>query len=245
MTDEQHWAAQGGIRARFENIGRERPDVVLMAPYMSYLLLLALVGFFPPQLEWVAIVLRGVGSLFVAWLFLPHMPSWGKPYIWIAVPAGAFAAWGWIVGDYYFESIGLGGRLPGFPGEKVVEDPRAVLGAYKLFWTTSILRIVVACTAVPVVEELFWRAFLLRAMINWNRFERVPLGAFTWFSFVGTALLSTVQHPDNWAVSIPCWFFFNALFIWTRSIWCLIIVHGVTNLLLYYYVVRVGDWSFW
>jgi membrane protease YdiL (CAAX protease family) len=238
-------ATSGSLRSQIDTIGRTRPDMVLMAPYMVYLVLLTLVSVFPPELEWLAIVLRGVGSLAVVAIFLPYMPSWGRPMMWIAVPAGMFAAWGWVAGQYLADDLGMGGRLPGFPGQKEVVDPRDALGASNLFWTTTVLRIVVACTAVPVVEELFWRAFLLRAFIRWDRFETLPMNAFTWFSFLGTSLLSTVQHPDNWFVSILCWMFFNALFLWTRSIWCLVVVHAVTNFALYYYVVRVGDWSFW
>ena len=103
----------------------------------------------------------------------------------------------------------------------------------------------VACTAVPVVEELFWRAFLLRALIDWQNFERIPLGTFTWLSFLGTAAISTLQHPDNWGVSVLCWMAFNAVFYWTRSILCLVLLHGFTNLALYLMVLRVGDWAFW
>ncbi|MGE3181378.1 MAG: CAAX prenyl protease-related protein [Phycisphaerae bacterium] len=238
-------APANSFSAYIDKVGRNQPDIVLMAPYMTYLVLLALVSFFPPELEWIPIVIRGVGSLLVAFLFLPYMPSWGKPYMWIAVPAGLFAAWGWVAGDYFFEAIGLGGRLPGFPGEPSVHDLRHTIGAYHLFRATVILKILVACTAVPVVEELFWRAFLLRALIKWDRFDTIPLGKFTWFSFIGTALISTVQHPDNWMISIFCWLFFNLLFYWTRSIWCLVIVHSVTNFALYFYVVKTNDWSFW
>ena len=94
----------------------------------------------------------------------------------------------------------------------------------------------------------FWidaGAFLLRWLIDRDNFERVPLGKFTWFSFLATSLLSTIQHPDNWAVSIFCWMLFNALFYWTRSIKCLVLVHALTNLLLYLYVLKVDDWAFW
>jgi CAAX prenyl protease-like protein len=114
------------------------------------------------------------------------------------------------------------------------------LGEGVLFWANSLTRIAVAITAVPVVEEIFWRAFLLRALIDWNNFEKLPLGAFTWMSFLGTALLSTVQHPDTWVVSIFCWFAFNGLMYWTRSLLCLVICHGVTNLVLYAWVLFVG-----
>jgi CAAX prenyl protease-like protein len=228
-----------------DELGRTRPDIVLLAPYMTYLVLLGLASVVPPAWEWAAIAARGAGSLAVVWLFRRHLPPWGRPHWLIAIAAGFAAAWLWCVGQYAFDAIGLGGRLPLYPGEKVVLDPRTLIGARGLFWSTVGLRIAVAVTAVPVVEELFWRAFLLRALVNWQEFERVPLGQFTWFSFVGTALLSTIQHPDNWAVSILCWFFFNALFYWTRSILCLVLVHAITNLVLYVHVVRAQDWAFW
>jgi membrane protease YdiL (CAAX protease family) len=231
--------------SRLDPLWRSRPDIVLMAPYMTYLLLLALVRVVPAEWEWAAIAIRGVGALWVCWLVRKHLPPWGAPRWLIAIPAGFLAAWLWYVGQYVFDDFGWGGRLPLFPGAKVVVDPRDALGSTELFWGTVVLRIGVACTAVPIVEELFWRAFLLRALISWSDFERVPLGRFTWFSFVGTALLSTLQHPDNWAVSILCWFFYNALFYWTRSILCLVIVHAVTNFVLYLHVVRVDDWAFW
>lgn len=234
-----------GWSARIDELGRTRPDIVLVAPYMAYLVLLGLVSIVPPTWQAGAIVLRGVGSLWVVWLLRKHLPPWGQPRWLIAIPAGFFAAGLWYVGQYLFDGIGLGGRLPLYPGEKVLVDPRDALGAYKLFWATAGLRIAVAITAVPIVEELFWRAFLLRAMINWHDFDRIPLGKFTWISFLGTSLLSTLQHPDNWAVSILCWLFYNALFCWTRSILCLIIVHAITNLVLYMHVMRVGDWAFW
>ncbi|MGD8450548.1 MAG: CAAX prenyl protease-related protein [Phycisphaerae bacterium] len=230
---------------RLDDLGRTRPDIVLMAPYMAYLLLLGLVGLVPPSWEWVATIIRGVGSLTVVWVLRKHLPAWGRPHWLLAIAAGIFAAWLWYVGQYVFNDIGLGGRLPVFPGEKSVEDPRDVLGAHTLFRATVALRILVAITAVPIVEELFWRAFMLRALINWQEFERVPIGRFTWFSFIGTSLLSTLQHPDNWGVSIFCWLLFNGLFYWKRSILFLVIVHAVTNLVLYIHVIHVGDWQFW
>ena len=233
------------LQSRIDQLGRTRPDVVLIAPYMVYLVLLGLVNVVPPTWLPVAHAIRGVGALSVVWLFRKHLPPWGRPHWMIAILGGFFAAWLWYQGQYIFNGLGLGGRLPLYPGELIVVDPRDALGAQGLFWTTVVLKIGVAVTAVPIVEELLWRAFLLRALINWNEFERLPLGKFTLISFLGTSLLSTLQHPDNWAVSIPCWFLFNALFYWTRSILCLVLVHGLTNLVLYIHVVRVGDWAFW
>jgi len=234
-----------GLADTIDRIGATRPDIVLMAPLMVYILLLGLVVAVPPTWQPVAIAARGVASVAVVVAFRRHLPPWGRAHWPIAIFGGAFVAWGWVVGQGVFDHFGLGGHLPIMPGEKLALDPRGELGVGDLFRTTWILRFTVAAAVVPVVEEIFWRAFLLRALIDWHNFEKIPLGTFTWMSFLGTSLISTLQHPDNWGVSILCWMAFNCVFYWTRSIFCLVLLHGFTNVVLYLIVLRVGDWSHW
>lgn len=248
-----------------DGFAHSRPDVVIMAPMLVYLALLGLKGPLGPDNYWIAAILRGVGGLAVVWVFRRHLPPWGEPHLPLAVPCALLIAAGWFYGQYFFDAIGLPHRLPlpMFSGEAEWADPREVLakeggfwtahfGVNTVFWADVVTRIAVATTTVAVVEELFWRGFLLRALIDWDEFDRVPLGAFTWKSFLLTSLLSTLEHPDNWVVSIPCWFAFNALMVWKKSILFLVLVHGLTNLFLYIWViycgVALGDtsvWMFW
>lgn len=227
---------------------RERPDMALMAPYLAYLLLLALQSIepFDTQARWLSHVLRGVGSLAVFWLVRRHLPPWGKPHLLLAIAAGAACAVLWAGGQHVFNRLGVPMHIP-LPlftaGE--ISDPTTIWTNATEFWVTAVLKVAVACTAVPIVEELFWRAFLLRALIRWDDFERVPLGTFRWRSFLGTSLLSTLQHPSNWLISIFCWFAFNGLFYWKKSILFLVLVHAFTNLFLYVYVLAARDWQFW
>ena len=232
-------------RTHVDALASAHPELPLAGPLLLYIALLGLVSIVPPTWQPEAVALRGVASLAAVWTFRRHLPPWGRPYWLIAILGGAFAAWGWVVVQHFFNNFGLGGRLPLMPGSSEVVDPRQQLGAGTLFWWTWWLRMLVAITAVPVVEEIFWRGFLLRALINWNDFERVPLGKFTWFSFLGTSLISTLQHPANWGVSILCWMAFNVVFYWTRSLFCLVLLHACTNLVLYLILLRVGDWSNW
>lgn len=231
---------------------QHRADIALMGPYLLYLLLLALrdqewlgLGY---EQRWIASLIRGTGALVLVWMFRRHLPLKGPCHWHIAIPAGIFSAALWVAGEHWLRSFdwySVRLPLPLFSGEPEFVDPRDTLGAYRLYWVTVVTRITTAVITVPVVEELFWRAFMLRAFINWTEFEKVPLGKFTLYSFIGTALLSTVQHPDNWGVSIACWLVFNALFYWKTSVPFIIVVHGVTNLALYIYVVQTKDWIFW
>jgi membrane protease YdiL (CAAX protease family) len=236
-----------------ERWGRTRPDIIFMAPYLAYLGLMSVQMVVPPAYVSLALLLKGVGGLVVFGMFLKYYPPLGKPHVLIGVVAGVVCAAGWVAGQYLFNSIEvgdthLGERLFLFPG-RIMTDPPPPYEVYNLgavsWYSEVVARLAVTTITVPIVEELFWRGFLLRALIDWDRFERVPLGTFTWFSFLGTSLISTVQHPDNWAVSILCWMAFNGLMYWTRSITCLMITHGVTNLVLYSYVLIAGDWQFW
>lgn len=233
------------LQARWNSWISDRPDLVYAGPYFAYLILLAVQSFLPEHWHWLAIVLRGLGALLLVDLIARHIQDWGRPHVTLGVAAGVVGAALWVAGQHLFDSIGLPRHFPLMPGSDEIVNPHDKLGVGTLWWSTAALRILVACTAVPIVEELFWRGFLLRAMIDWQRFERIPLGQFTWWSFLGTSLLSILQHPANWGVSVLCWFLFNALFYWTRSLTCLIITHAVTNLVLYIYVIESGDWRFW
>lgn len=234
----------------------DRPDVVCMAPMLAYLALLGLrdTGFLPYEHRWIANLMRGVGALLVVWVVRKHLPRWGKPHILLAAGCGLVIAALWYYGQYLFNALGVPHRMPIplFAGDPELVDPRTTLGSGGLFWLTVSTRILVASTTVAVVEEIFWRGFLLRATISWEKFETIPLGTFTWRSFLLTSVLSCFEHPDNWLISIPTWFAFNALMYWKKSILFLVFVHGFTNLFLYVWVIlntvcwdNPSAWMFW
>lgn len=234
-------------------VALQRPDAILIAPIMVYLLLLGLKDLLPPNLNWLAAIIRGAGGAAAVWIVRKHLPPWGRAHCGLAAVCGLLAAAGWFYGQYFFNWLGVPHVLPiGLFGRFVPTDPRVELGSGGLLWATLVLKIAVATVTVPLVEELFWRAFLLRALIDWHDFERVPLGKPSARASLLTALLSTIQHPYNWLVSIPCWLLFNGLMYWKKSVLFLVLVHGFTNLFLYTWVllrVFVWDdataWMFW
>lgn len=237
-------------RSPLDRLLADRPDLALMLPYFAYLALLATKDLAGEQWVWAFTILRTAGAAVVIWLVRKHLPPWGKPHLPLAIGAAAAAAVLWVGGQHFFDSLGVPRRLPiplfpGAPPTPAEIDPFSKLGGGVLVWTTIVTRIFCAVTVVAVVEELFWRAFLLRALIDWHHFERVPLGAWSLRAFLVTALLSCAQHPDNWLVSVFCWFLFNGLMYWKKSVCFLVCVHGLTNLFLYVYVVWRGDWIFW
>lgn len=243
--------SKSGLRAWLDRLAEDRPDFIFMAPYLAYLLLLGTRDLAGDQWVWAFTILRGVGTLILIGMIWRYFPPFGKPHVLLALVAGVACAALWVGGQHLFDALGVPRRMPvpvlfpGVPDSPDKINPFNKLGDGWLVWTTIATRIAVASTVVGIVEEIFWRGFLLRALIDWHRFEKLPLGMFTLRSFLITSLLSAFQHPDNWLVSVFCWFAFNGLMYWKRSVTFMIFVHGFTNLALYIYVVAAGDWIFW
>ncbi len=97
---------------------------------------------------------------------------------------------------------------------------------------------------VPIVEELFWRGWLMRWIIN-NDFEQVPLGAYAPSAFWITALLFASEHGSYWDVGLVTGVIYNLWMVRTKSLPDCMLTHGVTNGLLSAYVIAAGQWQYW
>jgi len=106
-----------------------------------------------------------------------------------------------------------------------------------------VFRLIGASIVVPIFEELFWRSFLIRWIVNQD-FQKVPLGKFTWLSFGLTVLFFGLEH-DRWLVGMAAGAIYNGLLYKEKNIMSCIIAHGVTNLILGGYVLMTRQWGFW
>ena len=104
-------------------------------------------------------------------------------------------------------------------------------------------RVLGAALVVPVMEELFWRSFLIRYLIA-DRFETVPLGTFTPLSCVVTVVLFGLEH-DLWLAGMMAGAVYTGLLYWRRNLWLPIVAHGTTNLALAVHVLLTGEWRWW
>ena len=119
--------------------------------------------------------------------------------------------------------------------------------AFGLSWPSETvvlaIRLLGAAIVVPIMEELFWRSFLMRYLIHPN-FQAVRLGAFSWFSFLSVTFLFGLEHYRI-IQGIIAGAIFSLLVIRQKSLKGAIISHGVTNLGLGIYVMSTGSWHFW
>lgn len=120
-------------------------------------------------------------------------------------------------------------------------NPTLLPQAFQLPMTA--VRIAGAALVVPVMEELFWRSFLIRSIEN-QQFETVPIGHFSWTSFLITVVLFGLEHHLVVA-GMVAGIFYNLVLYRTRSLAQCVLAHGITNLVLALYVLNSGRWEFW
>jgi uncharacterized protein len=97
---------------------------------------------------------------------------------------------------------------------------------------------------VPVVEELFWRAWLMRWLINTD-FQQVKLGTYSPLAFWVTAVLFASEHGPYWDVGLLTGIIYNSWMIRTKSVGNCILMHAVTNGALSAYVIATAQWQYW
>jgi len=135
--------------------------------------------------------------------------------------------------------------LPSFlrPEERVGYNPFDELGSGISAWCFIGVRLFGIAVLVPVAEELFWRGFLLRWLIDPD-WEKVPVGEYSLSSCAIVTLMFTLAHPEWLAAATYC-LLINGLFYWKRDLWLCIVAHAVSNLALAVYVMCVGAWWLW
>jgi len=126
-------------------------------------------------------------------------------------------------------------------GESAGFDPRDAAGFIN--WPLAAVRIAGAALVVPVMEELFWRSYIMR-WIEQPRFLEVQPGKIALKSVLISSVLFGIEHP-LWLAGILAGLAYAWLYMRRGNLWSPVIAHGVTNFLLGAWVLYSGNWQFW
>lgn len=220
-----------------------RAVIVRAAPFALFMVLLALRGAAPADGAWgidprwiYGLTVLAVGGL-LAWCWRDYgelawqtRPGLGEVALAVVVGVLVFAVWIQLDAPWM--------RL-GEPTASFV--PLDAQG--RIDWPLVIVRWIGAALVVPVMEELFWRSFLMRWIAD-PRFEavdprRVGLRAVLLSTFV-FVLVHTL-----WLAAIVAGLAYAWLYLRTGKLWVPVIAHAVTNGVLGIWVVQSGQWAFW
>jgi CAAX prenyl protease-like protein len=209
-------------------------------PFLTYMLfigvaeLLARLGWSAAELRWLYGLKVGAVVLVLAifWRDYAELKTFRLP-----APRVLFALAAGVVVLVLWLSLGAGwmtiGSSAGF-------DPTS---AGRIDWPLVAVRIAGAALVVPIMEELFWRSFLLR-WLDTPAFDSVDPSQVSIKSALITSVLFGFEH-NLWLAGIVAGLAYSALYMRHRTIWSPILAHAVTNGLLGVWVVTTGSWSYW
>jgi CAAX prenyl protease-like protein len=215
----------------------------------------ALVGYTSPFIVFVALMgLEHTLSLPVRVMYpirmvlvLATLVAFSRPYLnfrpthavsSILLGAAVFAVW--VAPDllFHYRAFWLfDNSLMGHPGSTLPPELRRNL-------PFILLRTAGATLLVPVLEELFWRGWLMRWLIE-PKFQAVPFGAYVPSAFWIVAILFASEHGSYWEVGLLAGIAYNWWAVHTRRLADCILAHAVTNGILSAYVLVTGQWQYW
>lgn len=227
------WIARSGARRR------QAPARILpFALYIAFLALTPLVARAFPQwdVRWlyavqIGAVLAGLTFFAREYAELARPPRLRKREWVLAAAAGAAVFALWIRLDAPWAMFG---EAPGF-------DPTR--GDGSIDWALVAVRLFGAVAVVPVMEELFWRSFVLRWIDRTDFLALAPAAASLRALLVSSLLFGLEHHL--WLAGLLAGLAYGGLYRRSGSLWPPIAAHALTNLLLGLWVVHTGSWRFW
>lgn len=195
--------------------------------------------------------LQTIVTLLVLLYFRRHYDFSNCKSWWIGAVMGVVGIAFWIAPGYLFRvfemedswlrHLGFAERIDGF-------DP-TFIREHSLFWygCSVGMRIFRATVVVALAEELLWRGFLMRFLIDqYGDYWKIPFGKFDWYSLgVITAMFTFAHAPVDWPAAV----IFGAMMYWvavhTKSLCACVVMHAVANLLMCLYTLAFQQWGYW
>jgi uncharacterized protein len=215
-------------------------------PFMAFMVLLALRGALPEDGSWgidprwvypiTVIVVAGLLWFYrryyieLDFRFAEHRISWSEAGLAILVGLAVFFIW-----------IQL--DQPWMRLSEPTATFRPVDAQGQLIWPLVAMRWVGAALLVPVMEELFWRSFLMR-WLEQPQFIQVLPKSVGLRALLMSTFVFTLAHT-LWLAAIIAGLAYAWLYIRTGKLWTAVIAHAVTNGALGIWVVLTGQWAFW
>ena len=152
----------------------------------------------------------------------------------LAIASGAAVFVIWIYLDHGWMVIEAG-AASGF-------DPRRY-GSEQLHGPLTALRLIGLAIVVPIMEELFWRSFLMR-WLEREDFLGVAPGSVGMRALAISSVLFAFEH-SQWLAGLIAGAVYGWLYRRTGKLWVPIVSHAVTNATLGGWILATRDWRFW
>lgn len=241
-----------------------RAHVTPFAVFMAFLVLLTLVA---AQIEWKhpdapwwrqdpAHFIYPVQTLVTLGILIRYWRdytfSWSWKWCLAGVVFGAVGIGIWLLPTALYDHWGLTGKTTGILNWFGVDARRegfdpSIFQNPAAWWTVVLLRFLRAVVVVALVEEIFWRGFLMRFVCDWEGdYWKQPFGRAHWKSYLVVTGLFIMVHG---ASDRPAAFVYGSLTyllcVWSKSLGACVAMHATANLLMGLYIMNTGKYGLW
>lgn len=217
--------------------------VARVLPFAVYILFLALADYLAPLMislgadeQWLYAIRVVSVSALILYFWRGYSELIFKPTLnqfLIAVFAGLLVFLLWILPFPSWATLGA---------DAEIVNPILGQDSVTAFLWLSI-RILGAAVVVPLMEELFWRSFLMRWIDN-KDFLNVTPEKVTVYALVASSVLFALEH-QLWLAGLFAGLIYAYLYKQYKNLWVPIIAHAVTNGVLGIWVIFTGHWQYW
>jgi CAAX prenyl protease-like protein len=187
--------------------------------------------------RWIYVVKTGLVAAALLVLFrryeeLQALPG-NRLWLWLGAPAiGILVFVLWINLDLEWLKLG---NVSGF-------DPRHA-ASDEINWRLAATRLIGAVLVIPIMEEIFWRSYLMR-WIDRTGFLALAPEAVSIKAVLISSLMFGIAH-SLWFAGFIAGLAYAWLYRASGSIWTSILAHAITNAMLGIWVLQTGSWQFW
>lgn len=229
------------------------PEAPRVLPFAAFLGIGAIpVGWFPGGEFWIYL-LKTLAAGALLWIWRRRIAEMRWACSWEAVVVGLGIGGLWLVLEGRVPTLGaiwdwgaqfIAGKEPSPPKEVLPWNPIAHYSENLfLAWFFVGVRVLGRSLVVPAMEEVFYRSFAYRYIIN-PQFSEVPVGVWHSVAFLVTAFLFGLTHPDQWLAAVLCAMAYQGLVIRKKRLGDAMTAHALTNLVISIYAISTDQWHF-
>lgn len=215
-----------------------RGSVRRVLPFAAFIAVLALRGAVDGEVgAWLYALQAGLAAALLAWWWRDYAElgsgsALSSRGLALSIIVGLAVLGLWLVLDAPWMRLGEPGAV--FAPVDAQGDLR---------WGLVAVRWAGAALVVPVMEELFWRGFLMR-WVEKTEFLTVDPRHVGVFAIVASSAVFALAHT-LWLAALIAGLAYAWLYRATGTLWAPVVAHAVTNGLLGAWVVSGARWQYW
>jgi exosortase E/protease (VPEID-CTERM system) len=229
LSRRSAWLNRTAVRSEVAS-GTHNPTAAYLMPLLAILAAGAVSHAVSSNFEFFY-SLRAIAGLLMLARYRRKLATIDWHWSWRGPAVGALVFLIWIIAAHFLLSASA---MP----EKLATMSPALRG----YWLVS--RIAGSILVVPIAEELAYRGYLMRRLINAD-FESVPYQSVRWLALTVSAIAFGLAHGALWLPGIAAGLAFGLILVRRGRIGEAVAAHATTNALIAASVLGGNQWQLW